>query len=102
MAESGQSEEPEIDAYLRQDSEVSVADLSNLLWRVSANSERELDKLIGELQTLSEQLHGTSNRVEREIMEHAALGDSVRHLTKILADSVTQVKKAPDAASFSE
>jgi hypothetical protein len=35
-------------------------------------------------------------------VEYAALSQSVIQLTKIIADSVTHLKKVPDAASVSE
>jgi hypothetical protein len=84
------------------DSEVSASNLSSLLRRVSATSTREIDSLISKLQTLRDRLHADSSRVEREIVEYAALSQSVIELTKIIADGVTDVKKVPDAASISE
>jgi hypothetical protein len=84
------------------DSEVAASNLSGLLRRVSANSTREIDKLISEMQTLRDRLHADSSRVEREIVEYAALSQSVIELTKIIADGVTQVKNVPDAASVGE
>jgi hypothetical protein len=82
--------------------DVAANSLSNLLRRVSANSAREIDNLIGELRTLREKLQADGSRVERDIVEYAALSQSVTQLTKIIADGVTQVKKIPDAPSISE
>lgn len=82
--------------------EVAANNLSTLLRRVSANSTREIDNLIGELKTLREKLQADGTRVERDIVEYAALSQSVIQLTKIIADGVTQVKKVPDAPSLSE
>jgi chemotaxis protein histidine kinase CheA len=84
------------------DSELAANNLSNLLRRVSAHSAREIDNLIGELQTLRERLRSDGSRVERDIVEYAALSQSVIQLTKIIADGVTHVKKVPDAPSISE
>jgi hypothetical protein len=84
------------------ESEVAANNLSALLRRVSANSTREIDNLIGELRTLREKLHADGNRVERDIVEYAALSQSVVQLTKIIAEGVTHVKKVPDAPSISE
>jgi hypothetical protein len=84
------------------DSEVAANSLSSLLRRVSANSTREIDNLISELKTLREKLQVDGSRVERDIVEYAALSQSVTQLTKIIADGVTQVKKVPDAPSISE
>jgi chemotaxis protein histidine kinase CheA len=84
------------------ESELPANNLSSLLRRVAANSTREIDNLIGELQTLRERLHADGSRVEREIVEYAALSQSVIQLTKIIADGVTHVKKLPDIPGFSE
>jgi hypothetical protein len=75
------------------DSELAANNLSTLLRRVSAHSTREIDLLIGELRTLRDKLHADGNRVEREIVEYAALSQSVIQLTKIIADGVVQIKK---------
>jgi hypothetical protein len=74
------------------DSEVAVSYLSSLLRRVSANSTREIDNLISELQTLRDRLHADSSRVESVIVKYEALSQSVIQLTKIIADGVTHVK----------
>jgi chemotaxis protein histidine kinase CheA len=84
------------------DSEVAANNLSNLLRRVSANSTREIENLIGELRVLRDKLQNDGSRVERDIVEYAALSQSVAQLTKIIADGVIQVKKVPDAPSISE
>ncbi|MGB6534971.1 MAG: hypothetical protein WBF58_03310 [Xanthobacteraceae bacterium] len=82
--------------------EAAANNLSALLRRVSANSTREIDNLIGELRTLREKLHADGTRVERDLVEYAALSQSVVQLTKIIAEGVTHVKKVPDAPSISE
>jgi hypothetical protein len=84
------------------ESEVAANSLSSLLRRVSGNSAREIDNLISELKTLRDKLQTDGTRVERDIIEYAALSQSVSQLTKIIADGVTQVKKVPDAPSISE
>ena len=84
------------------DSETAANSLTNLLRRVSGTSAREIDNLISELQTLREKLQADGSRVERDIVEYAALSQSVVQLTKIIADGVTQVKKVPDAPSIVE
>ena len=83
------------------DSEMAANNLSTLLRRVSGNSAREIDNLIGELQVLRDKLQADSDRVERDIVEYAQLSQSVLQLTKIIAEGVTQVKKVPDAPSIS-
>jgi hypothetical protein len=84
------------------DSELAANSLSTLLRRVSGNSAREIDNLIGELRILRDKLQADSTRVERDIVEYAALSQSVIQLTKIIAEGVTHVKKVPDAPSISE
>ena len=84
------------------ENEVAANSLSSLLRRVSGNSAREIDNLINELKTLRDKLQTDGTRVERDIIEYAALSQSVSQLTKIIADGVTQVKKVPDAPSISE
>ena len=90
---------------LRQGSgenDVAANRLSSLLRRVSGNSAREIDNLITELKTLRDKLQSDGTRVERDIIEYAALSQSVSQLTKIISDGVTQVKKVPDAPSITE
>jgi len=53
------------------DSETSVTELGSLLRRVSGNSRREIDTLIGELQTLREKLETDSRRLQNDISEYA-------------------------------
>jgi hypothetical protein len=86
---------------VESESETAANNLSTLLRRVSGNSAREIDNLIGELCTLRDRLQADSDRVEREIVEYASLSQSVIQLTKVIADGVTQVKKVPDAPSIS-
>ena len=86
---------------VESESEMAANNLSTLLRRVSGNSAREIDNLIGELSTLRDKLQADSDRVEREIVEYAQLSQSVLSLTKIIAEGVTQVKKVPDAPSIS-
>jgi hypothetical protein len=75
------------------DSEMSVARLGNLLGRVSGNSSREIDTLIGELQMLREKLETDSRRLQNDISEYVSLSERVKQLTKIISDSV---RKLPD------
>jgi hypothetical protein len=81
------------------ESEVAASTLSGLLRRVSAHSTREIDNLISELQTMRDQLHADGSRIEREVVEYAALSQSAIQLTKIIADGMTHL---PDAASVNE
>jgi hypothetical protein len=84
-------------ATLRQsdgnDGEMTANNLGSLLRRVSGSSTRQIDNLIGELRTLREKLQSDGDRVQRDIVEYAALSQSVTQLTKIVAESV---KNLPD------
>jgi hypothetical protein len=84
------------------ESEAAANNLSTLLRRVSGNSTREIDHLISELRVLRDKLQNDGSRVERDIVEYAALSQSVIQLTRIITDGVTQVKKVQDAPSICE
>jgi len=106
-AEIDKSAETEVDGNIRElargsaairlaensDGDVTANNLGTLLRRVSGNSTRQIDNLIGELRTLREKLQTEGDRVQRDIVEYAALSQSVMQLTKIVADSV---KNLPD------
>ena len=82
------------------DSEMVASNISSLLQRVSGTSVQEIDKLIGELQTLREMLATEGARVQREIVEYATLSQAAMQSTKIIAESLTHWKKVPDAPSL--
>jgi hypothetical protein len=81
-------------------SEIATRNLSDLLRRVSAHSTGEIDNLISELRLLREKLLADGNRVERDIVEYAALSQSVIEMTKIITESMLQVKKLPAAPTL--
>jgi hypothetical protein len=82
------------------DSEVAAGNLGNLVRRVSVNSAGEIDNLIRELQLLRDKLVADGQRVEREIVEYAGLSQSVIDMTKIITESMTQVKRLPVAPTL--
>jgi len=82
------------------DSEMVASNITSLLQRVAGTSVQEIDNLIGELQTLRERLHSEAARVQREIVEYATLSQAAMQSTKIIAESLTQWKKVPDAPSI--
>ena len=83
------------------DSEMIANNVGSLVRRVSGTSTREIDNLINELQNLREKLQSDGSRVQRDLVEYAALSQSVMQLTKIISDSLDHVKKLPDAPSIS-
>ena len=76
------------------ESELVANNISTLLQRVAGTSVQEIDRLISELQTLRELLHEEGARVQREIAEYAQLSHSAMQSTKIIAESLSQWKKA--------
>jgi hypothetical protein len=82
------------------DSEIVASNIGALLQRVAGTSVQEIEKLIGELQTLRDMLQSESARVQREIVEYATLSQAAMQSTKIIAESLTHWKKVPDAPSL--
>ena len=84
------------------DGEAVANNISSLLQRVTGSSVQEIDRLIGELQTLRDMLHSEGARVQREIIQYANLSQAAMQSTKIIAESLTNWKKVPDAPSIRE
>ena len=84
------------------DGEAVANNISSLLQRVSGSSVQEIDRLIGELQTLRDMLHSEGARVQRENIQYANLSQAAMQSTKIIAESLTNWKKVPDAPSIRE
>ena len=114
-AENGKAGETQVEGEIREfvrrdiatlrrqpesDSEMVASNISSLLQRVSGTSVQEIDKLIGELQTLREMLANEGARVQREIVEYATLSQAAMQSTKIIAESLGHWKKVPDAPSM--
>jgi len=71
--------------------------LGALLRRVSGNSTREIDTLIGDLGDLREKLRSDGDRIHRDIVDYAALSQQVMQLSKIISESVKRLPDAPTA-----
>jgi hypothetical protein len=86
-------------AVIRQgdnsNTDATTSSLSVLLRRVSGNSTREIDTLIGDLRDLREKLRSDGERIHREIVEYAALSQQVMQLSKIISESVKRLPDAP-------
>jgi len=80
------------------DGETSTDNLAGLLRRVAEASTREVDSLIGELQSLRRKLNIDGNRIQREIAEYIELSQQVMQLTNIISESV---KKLPSVQGLS-
>jgi len=75
--------------------------IASLMQRTSATSLREIDDLILALRKRREELLRESDRVRREIIEYAALSQSTVQSTRIIAESLANFNKVPDAPSIS-
>ena len=82
------------------ESEMVANNIGSLLQRVAGTSVQEIDKLIGELQTLRDTLHNEGARVQREILEYANLSQAAMQSTRVIAESLTHWKKVPDAPTM--
>src|SRR5437899_1217192 len=71
--------------------------INAVLQRATGTSVQEIDKLITELQTLRDTLQSEAARVQREIVEYATLTQGALQSTKIIAESLTNLKKVSDA-----
>jgi hypothetical protein len=74
--------------------------INSVLQRATATSVQEIDRLITEMQTLRDTLHSEATRVQGEIFQYATLTQAALQSTKIIAESLTQLKKAPDAPAL--
>jgi uncharacterized phage infection (PIP) family protein YhgE len=77
------------------DVKLTINDLENLTRRMSLASTREIDSLIGELETLRQKLATDGSRLERQLAEYAGLSQSVTQLTKIISEGLTHLEKGP-------
>jgi hypothetical protein len=115
-AEHDQPAETEVEAEIREfvrrdvatnrerhpenESEIVANSINSVLQRATTTSVQEIDKLITELQTLSDTLCSERARVQQEIVQYSTLTTAALHSTKIIAESLTQLKKAPDAPTL--
>src|SRR5262249_2443525 len=115
-AEHDQPAETEVEAEIREfvrrdvvtnrerqpenQSKMGANSINSVLQRATTTSVQEIDKLITELQTLRHMLHSKGAQVQREIVQYSTLTTAALHSTKIIAESLTQLKKAPDAPTL--
>ena len=83
------------------ESELVASNINSVLQRVTATSVQEIDALISELESSRDMLHSEAARVQREIVQYSTLIQGALHSTKIIAESLTQWKKVPDAQGLS-
>src|SRR5262249_18820606 len=82
------------------ESELVASSINSVLQWATTTSVHEIDKLITELQTLRHMLHSKGAQVQREIVQYSTLTTAALHSTKIIAESLTQLKKAADAPTL--
>ena len=73
-----------------------VDNLNTLIRRVSGSSMDEIDRVILELQSVRDMLRNDGERVSREIAGYASLSHAAMTAMKVIADSLTQWKSAPN------
>ena len=72
--------------------EPAASSVSTYLQGISATSCNEIDALISDLSGLREKLAVDGSRIEQDVVDFAALNQSVVRLTEVVMDSVTHVK----------
>jgi hypothetical protein len=83
-------------APLDANAEATVNSVNSLIQRVAGTSLAEIEKLISELEGLRDLLHAEGQRVQREISGYAQLSQAAMKSTRMIADNVSQWKRAAD------
>ena len=83
-------------APLEPNTEATVNNVNSLIQRVAGTSLAEIEKLISERESLRDLLHAEGQRVQREISGYAQLSSAAMKSTRMIADNVTQWKRAAD------
>jgi hypothetical protein len=76
--------------------EATVNNVNSLIQRVAGTSLLEIENLVSELESLRDLLHAEGQRVQREISGYAQLSQAAMKSTRLIADSVSQWKRAAD------
>ena len=76
--------------------DATVSNVNSLIQRVAGTSLAEIEKLIGELESLRDLLHAEGQRVQREISGYAQLSQAAMKSTRMIADNVSQWKRSAD------
>ena len=84
------------DTALEPSTEATVNNVNSLIQRVAGTSLSEIENLISELESLRDLLHAEGQRVQREISGYAQLSQAAMKSTRMIADNVTQWKRAAD------
>jgi hypothetical protein len=81
---------------LEPSTETTVNNVNSLIQRVAGTSLTEIENLISELESLRDLLHAEGQRVQREISGYAQLSQAAMKSTRMIADNVSQWKRAAD------
>ena len=81
---------------LEPSAEATVNNVNSLIQRVAGTSLSEIENLISELEGLRDLLHAEGQRVQREISGYAQLSQAAMKSTRMIADNVSQWKRAAD------
>jgi hypothetical protein len=73
--------------------------LDALIRRVSGASIEEIDRVLSELQSVRDMLRKEGERVSREIAGYASLNHAAATAMRVITDSLTQWKSAPDKSA---
>ncbi len=84
------------EAALEPNTEATVNNVNSLIQRVAGTSLSEIENLISELESLRDLLHAEGQRVQREISGYAQLSQAAMKSTRMIADNVSQWKRAAD------
>jgi hypothetical protein len=85
-----------------RDGEGVAININSLLERVSGTSVQEIDRLIAQLTALRVRLLHEGSRVQREIVEYAGMSQAAMRSTRIIADTLSNWKRVPDAPGIGE
>src|ERR1700751_4751691 len=81
-------------ARLSDGSKETASDHPSLVSQISGQSVYEVDHLIAGLQGVREKLGNDGDRLHRQIVQSAAVSQSIIELTKIVSDGMAFVTKA--------
>jgi len=73
---------------------------TSIVRRISLESTRDIDRLMTDLSNMRAKLEAEGNRIQRDILGYASLSQSVVELTKIISDSMANIKKLSDPPSI--
>jgi hypothetical protein len=84
------------DTPLQATADATVSSVNSLIQRVAGTSLTEIENLMSELESLRDLLHNEGQRVQREIAGYAQLSQAAMKSTRMIADNVSQWKRAAE------